>query len=98
VDQIGLMSETVTPLRYARRAARESDGLNGFVPGVALADSGNRRAEFCDAFSVVVMRRSARKEVAAGFEIRDFRFQRRALRKGFVSNAVSRVVSDLEAP
>ena len=27
--------------RSARRATRERDGLNGFVPRVALADSGN---------------------------------------------------------
>ena len=27
--------------RFARRATRESDGLNGSEPGVALADSGN---------------------------------------------------------
>ena len=27
--------------RFARRAARESDGLNCILPGVALADSGD---------------------------------------------------------
>jgi len=61
--------------RFARRAARESGGWNGFVPGVALADSGNRRADFFDAFSVVMMPRCTRKEVARDlrFEISDFK-------------------------
>ena len=40
-DIFELRSCSSRDARFARRAARESDGLNGHPPGVALSESGN---------------------------------------------------------
>jgi hypothetical protein len=58
--------------RDKRRAARESDGLNGLeTPGspleVGFLADGKPRANILDTFSVVIMARCARKQNFAGY-------------------------------
>ena len=55
--------------RCARRAARESDGIDDPVTQGSPRGLGQPWAEFRDTFSVVVMARYARRKIAAEFEI-----------------------------
>ena len=62
--------------RFARRALRESEGLEGQATQGSPLRIGQPWAEFCDTFGVVIMRRFARKwdfviETAAKCELCD---------------------------